>query len=573
MRKRLLSFVMFLPVAMGISAQIDLDLPGLTSPKNVKVTDVGRYTEFLAETLLTDSITGRQDTVYQSVPEVVWQSEGEDIYRDTQAPRRALSPIKLKGDLHKFFANLTIYLFKFTYESIDSEGKPIRLSGIAATPNPKQTKEVNNMLIGTHITITSNAETPSNQTSKLDLTDWGVLFSMASGKPTEIATGVKVGRVIIGLLSAGLSEVAWSTTDLIRNAQFNKYRHNFVVMPDYEGYGETVNRAHPYLYQELTARQVVDGARAAYYAYNNDAGLKSIHLNFRKDWKSAICGYSQGGSVAMATQRFLEQNNLDEELHLTGSICGDGPYDPIATLMYYVGSDQMDKIMSMPVVLPLIVKGMLDTNPYMRSHKAADYFNPKFLETGIMDWIGSKTKTTGDIEDAFKKLYNEGKNGDKNYYRDILEPNGSAKMRKIMNQNCYEYFLDKYNRYKDKYKTKEGIPLPDKRGVMEDLHLALASNDITNGWTPRHHILLFHSTGDTTVPYDNAERAVAQLGSWAVLHKADNKQDHIESGKDFFRGDSNAGVFFHDNLRISSAMRAIMGLPYKGQKAGDIKSW
>ena len=301
--------------------------------------------------------------------------------------------------------------------------------------------------------------------------------------------------------------------------------------------------------------------------------MKSIHLNFRKDWKSAICGYSQGGSVAMATQRFLEQNNLDEELHLTGSICGDGPYDPIATLMYYVGSDQMDKIMSMPVVLPLIVKGMLDTNPYMRSHKAADYFNPKFLETGIMDWIGSKTKTTGDIEDAFKKLYNEGKNGDKNYYRDILEPNGSAKMRKIMNQNCYEYFLDKYNRYKDKYKTKEGIPLPDKRGVMEDLHLALASNDITNGWTPRHHILLFHSTGDTTVPYDNAERAVAQLGSWAVLHKADNKQDHIESGKDFFRGDSNAGVFFHDNLRISSAMRAIMGLPYKGQKAGDIKSW
>ena len=108
---------------------------------------------------------------------------------------------------------------------------------------------------------------------------------------------------------------------------------------------------------------------------------------------------------------------------------------------------------------------------------------------------------------------------------------------------------------------------------MEDLHLALASNDITNGWTPRHHILLFHSTGDTTVPYDNAERAVAQLGSWAVLHKADNKQDHIESGKDFFRGDSNAGVFFHDNLRISSAMRAIMGLPYKGQKSGDIKSW
>ena len=92
MRKVFIGLLMFMTTTMNISAQ-DLDLPGLTSPKNVKVTDVGRYTEFLAETLLTDSITGRQDTVYQSVPEVVWQSEGEDIYRDTQAPRRALSPI------------------------------------------------------------------------------------------------------------------------------------------------------------------------------------------------------------------------------------------------------------------------------------------------------------------------------------------------------------------------------------------------------------------------------------------------------------------------------------------------
>jgi hypothetical protein len=30
--------------------------------------------------------------------------------------------------------------------------------------------------------------------------------------------------------------------------------YNLVIMPDYEGYGVTRSHAHPYLYQELTAR-------------------------------------------------------------------------------------------------------------------------------------------------------------------------------------------------------------------------------------------------------------------------------------------------------------------------------
>lgn len=573
MKRILIGLAILMTMTMGISAQDLLDLPLLTSPKNVKVIDVGKCTSYVAKVLVKDSLTGRQDTVYQEIPDVVWQSEGVDINQSEQPSRRAFSAIQLKGSLNTFFANLVFYVYKFTYESIDSEGKPVTLSGIAAAPDPKTTKEVNNILIGTHITITSDAERPSNQTTKLETTDWGILFAMAAGKPTELSKGMKAGRVFLGIISLGLSEVAWSFTDIARNIKYNECRHNLVIMPDYEGYGETANRAHPYLYQELTARQVADGARAAYYAYNNDAGLKDIHLSFRKDWKSVICGYSQGGSVAMATHRFMEQNHLDEEFHLTGSICGDGPYDPMSTLMYYVKCDKEDKIMSMPVVLPLIVKGMLDTNSYMRSHKASEYFNPKFIETGILDWIGEKKKTTGDIENAFRDCYNNGKNGDKNYFHDILEPNGSAKMRNIMNKQCYDYFVNIYEKYKDKYKTTEGIPLPEKRGVIEDLHLALASNDMTNGWEPKHHILLFHSTSDTTVPYDNAERAKAKLGDWTVLHTSTLNHDHVDSGKDFFAGDSNKGIFINDNLRITYAMKTLLDLPYNGQKKGAVKEW
>ena len=59
-----------------------------------------------------------------------------------------------------------------------------------------------------------------------------------------------------------------------------------VIMPDYEGYGITADRAHPYLYQELTARQVVDAVRYGLALYN------SYNLpSFEDDWQSVSLGY------------------------------------------------------------------------------------------------------------------------------------------------------------------------------------------------------------------------------------------------------------------------------------------
>jgi hypothetical protein len=109
-----------------------------------------------------------------------------------------------------------------------------------------------------------------------------------------------------------------------------------VILPDYEGYGVTRNNAHPYLYQELTARQVVDATRYGISLYKTSSRVDKVRHSFRSNWRSICVGYSQGGSVALATQRFIEQNGLTDELHLAGSVCGDGPYDMMATLMYYV---------------------------------------------------------------------------------------------------------------------------------------------------------------------------------------------------------------------------------------------
>jgi len=111
-------------------------------------------------------------------------------------------------------------------------------------------------------------------------------------------------------------------------------------------------------------------------------------------------------------------------------------------------------------------------------------------------------------------------------------------LRDIMNDKCYTYFKNLYNANKDTFTDKDGIPLPAHRGVIEDLHFALSSNDMTTGWNPQHTVKLFHSKGDNVVPYVNAVKAKNAFGSKVDLENAPNGKDHIDSGTDFFRGDS-----------------------------------
>ena len=89
----------------------------------------------------------------------------------------------------------------------------------------------------------------------------------------------------------------------------------------------------------------------------------------------------------MACQKFMETNSLDKDLHLGGSVCGDGPYDPFATLRTYISQNKV----YMPVALALIFKGMIDYNPYMHRYALTDYFSERFLNTGIFKWIEEKS--------------------------------------------------------------------------------------------------------------------------------------------------------------------------------------
>ena len=421
----------------------------------------------------------------------------------------------------------------------------------------------NNLIIGCHETITSNFECPS---------EWS---------------------------NYGFMSTATGNGMMLCYAQNNFVRQpcNLVIMPDYEGYGITKDRAHPYLYQELTARQVVDGVRSGLAMYQHLVDIEEVDP-FEPNWQSVAIGYSQGGSVALATHKFIELNGLADELHFAGSVCGDGPYDPVAHLRYYMQDDgetydgnnrsihRKGKV-SMPIVMPLILKGMCDSNPLMKQHYVDDYLSTKFLLTESIKFLEAKANdneddqyNTGRINKEYVKMMREGKTGSytKNYhdsegsltitkhlsaedFQDVMEfydPGIFSKMQahgkldSIMTPICLAYFKN----------LTADTPVPTEPGVMEDLHRALESNNLTKGWTPQHRVAFFHSTYDTVVPYENllsfirnqqgltyyfydSKRSrttaagvtctIASEGDADVyIRDATCTDDHVDAGKNFF---------------------------------------
>lgn len=250
-----------------------------------------------------------------------------------------------------------------TYESVSADGYPITLSALFVYPDLQAgvSTKPKNYYIGTHVTITDNDECPSSFSKDRFTSDVGMLAVFA-------------------------------------NVLLN---HGYVILPDYEGYGITKDRSHPYLNREVTAKQVIDGAKA---------GMRQIQVLSEQDedfqldenWKAVSVGYSQGGATAAATYRYALDHSVEcNSLRMAGAVCGDGPYDPLATLKKYISDNRM----YMPVAVALMMKAMCDTDPEMirEGCKVEDFCTPGFVNTGIFKAIEEKTKGTGSIHDLLLK--------------------------------------------------------------------------------------------------------------------------------------------------------------------------
>ena len=342
---------------------------------------------------------------------------------------------------------------------------------IRKNPNPK------NLIIGCHCTITSNKERPTNFSKLSFRTDVSMLaLKFAAGD-----------------------------------------RNCLVVIPDYEGYGSTHGDPHPYCNRDVTAKQVVDGAKAAVAWYEKN------EKKMADGWSAIPVGYSQGGAVAAGTLRYHINQTDGRGLKMIGAVCGDGPYDPLATLKTYIEKDRL----YMPVAPALLLKGAIDTNKGLKALGCTykDFVTDDFYNTGIFDWLEKKEFTTDEIQ---TKLLNHSafipggftmmcwSNTDKKFMphdihnyagRDWDLSNGNAKSYCTVDQ-CFKPGVIAF--FKDG-SIKGDVP----ENKLKALEQALKENSLyygdyvpdigaySSGGTERY--TLFHSTGDEVVPVSNME--------------------------------------------------------------------
>ncbi len=561
------------------------DIPKTVDASDVEVTEV-RYLQFMShDSLVVNSETGAIDTLHiDDGQRILTEEEYQQLASQPAMARRRIAGVTpdtneyggFKSEGYQYFgSNAKLYSYK--YPSVDANGNKVVLSALMGVPTKIFFDAVpakpNNVVIGCHETITSNYECPTNYNH---------------GGSAQSGNGM-----------------------LLEFCRYDEVRQPccLVILADYEGYGCTADRPHPYLYQELTARQVVDAVRYGLALYNTKIGTgNSDFSRFEDDnWKSVCIGFSQGGSVSLATHKFIETNGLDDELHFAGSVCGDGPYDPIAHLRYYMedngrtyhikkGTEQTTEhipgTVSMPIVMPLILKGMCDSNPLMRQHNLTEYLSSRFFATSSTFMLESKSQPNNDDQystERVGKVYRDCREHGKTWTGKVNNPYGEdftvggsfsagemetmlyyddgdnvwGKMEYMLTTEAYNYFNTRSN-FEDEYGNRV---TPTGHGTMQDLHRALESNNLTVGWTPQHRIAFYHSTYDTVVPYANllsfiknqnliyyttSDRCkVAGLNPQMTGYKDranvfiyddPTANDHVDAGKDFFFFGSSLGI-------------------------------
>ena len=295
-------------------------------------------------------------------------------------------------------AEYDIEMFKVTYNTTDLNGNPVVASGMIAIPlNP--TCDSLPIALYAHGTVLKRNEVPSanNQESIL-------------------------GKAIAS-------------------------RGYVTAMPDYLGLGDLPG-LHPYQHAESEATTSVDILRAA-KEFITDS------LNFTYSNEVFITGYSQGGHAAMATTKYIQDNNLETELNVVASAPLSGAF--------HASKRQTDEL-------------LLDI----------PYNSPGYIVYLIMSY-----------EEAYGGIYSSSSDFLQSPYDVTVPPmfDGTMAMSSVnavlpnrTSQYLNSTFLNAF--------------IADSSAKTSPLWQALLDNDNHN-WTPNTPIKMFYCSGDQTVKPEN----------------------------------------------------------------------
>ncbi len=151
-----------------------------------------------------------------------------------------------------------------------------------------------------------------------------------------------------------------------------------VVIPDYPGFGESVNIPHPYLVREPTVTSITD----MFYATRELDDTELPDINTINDYY--LIGYSQGGWATLALHKAIELE-YSQDFNLAGSVCGAGPYDIGLLFSSMVGVSTYP----MPVYIGYIFNAYSAYNQI--TNPASDIFNEPYASRISTLYNGTKS--------------------------------------------------------------------------------------------------------------------------------------------------------------------------------------
>lgn len=260
--------------------------------------------------------------------------------------------------------------------------------------------------------------------------------------------------------------------------------------PDYLGFGKSLGEEHPYVAPDIMAETCVDMMLAVYDMLYDMHGLDMYEAQL----PTYGAGYSQGGGVILAIQRYIENSpNLTEAqraaIHYVSTCCGAGPYNTLATISQYL----YDDVIAMPVAAPLLVSGMVSAYPEIfGDYRAEDYFSEAFNQAGILQKMRSCSYK---IDDLNKQITNA----------------CGGRMSGMLSEQVKDFNSD----------------------LAQRLLWALGASDLTRDWVPQARIWMYHSDSDDVVPYLNGCSA---YNSFREVMPAEDITFYVVKGKKHTEG-------------------------------------
>lgn len=323
--------------------------------------------------------------------------------------------------------------YKITYNTIDTEGNSIVASGALLIP---QTIDALPLVSQQHGTLRDATNAPSFLTQNSEVYVFGLLYS-------------SMGHVF--------------------------------AAPDYLGYGESSQIAHPYEHAPSLATASRDMIRASreFCAANN------VNLNE----KLFLTGYSEGGNATMALHQLLEEEHSDE-FTITASAPGAGAYNKLA-FTKAVASENQTLDFNFMVAYIWVVWAYNSISSYNLNRTYTDYFQePNATTISNAPVAGTPQIQEGSINTNPQQLFTN------NFLNGILNETDT------------------------------------------DFVNALKDNDVYD-WKPVAPMRMFHGTADDFVYPLNSETAFAAMqarGATNVEYFRMEGKDHITGQADFIDG-------------------------------------